>query len=172
MTFGERWLEKIGLRRTTGRGQLSVDSYQDTLKNYSDELQSYLFEINRSYRKEQREPIFLTGNFRIDLNNLDTEDFVVAGYLTNRIEISQKPGRSIRDALKFGIGKYHGAFRMLQSAQEKFPRSTQLYYHPIAKILANGTVAEKEYVIHIQANNQKQDSANKPCQNQIYTPEL
>jgi len=89
----------------------------------------------------------VTGDFSKDVANRDIADFYTAAYLALQVEGAQKPGRSPDDALKFGIGKHHGAFNILSAAQEQV--KDEVGFAAVATALSAGTAAEADVVAYI-----------------------
>lgn len=83
----------------------------------------------------------------MDLKDPDMEDFATAAYLALKVRESHKTGRSPDDALKFGIGKYHGAFAMLSKAQKKTGDKTN--FSPVAEVLQSGASVQGDLLNYI-----------------------
>ncbi len=101
-------LEKLGIDGSTiGRGQLSQAAYSQVKSNLEKELEMFC----------QNNNISKSGKLSTDIKNKKLEKFIILAYLALRINEGVKPERGPEEALKFGIGKYFGAFATLRKAQ-------------------------------------------------------
>ncbi|MCB1215229.1 MAG: hypothetical protein KDK66_07115 [Deltaproteobacteria bacterium] len=92
----------------------------------------------------------MTGDFLEDFDHPEVEDFFTPGYLADRIEVSQTKGRQAEDALYFGIGKYHGAHKMMWGAQKTLPEEQRIHFSPVKEVLLNSGSDQKDLVSYIR----------------------
>ena len=141
-------LERLGIDgEKVGRGQIGGDAYQDVNDMLGEEFKIYSDLINEKRKVSGENPIVITKNHKEDLKDADVEDFATAAYLVLRTRVSQRPDRTPEDALKFGIGKYHGGFDMLVEAQNKTDQEAN--FSPIEEVLKSGTSAQKDFLNYI-----------------------
>ncbi|MCP5158953.1 MAG: hypothetical protein H6974_01095 [Gammaproteobacteria bacterium] len=162
-------LEQWGIDGDTiGRGQLSNDSYQDVTNkaNYLGEFEKFLTHIYIERFLDRKHPLSgidftrrytlfdpSTNEVRIPPNyqciihgtelairHKDLEDFVVAAYLTLKLNSSfRNPARPRDDALKIGVGVYHGMFGSIRDSQ--IYTKNDINWAPIeADLLARGGI--------------------------------
>ena len=134
------WYEHLGIDGdTVGRGQLSNKSYSDVKKFLSKEFDTYLKKMNLKINKQLpydnvcRDPVL--------------EDFIVLACLALWVDRSQRVGRTATDALKFGIGKYHGAYATLVESQKRV--GNEIDFDPVEKDLQSQGSKEKDLVDYI-----------------------
>lgn len=127
-------LETIGIDgETIGRGQIGKDAYERVRTIFKNEIANNGLQI--------------TGDYKADLNNPFVEDFMTAAYSAIRIEGAQKIDRSAEDALKFGIGLYHGARNTLYEAQKQV--DDLINYSPVENVLKSGNDKQRDIAAYI-----------------------
>ena len=132
--------EKCGIDWSSkGKGQIKEGAYLDVRKNLNKELLQFTLANN----------ITLTGNWKKDLKNEALQDFVTLGYMGIKIENAQKEGRSFEDAVKFGIGVYHGAYNRISSIQSILEDGEELHFKNIEKVLKSGSEEDKDLLKYI-----------------------
>ena len=141
------WYEKLGIDgETIGRGQLSQKAYLDIREPHYFKLvfegyitHVWLAEILKSRPKNSGHFDFTTCRTNIPARydsiykQQALEDFVVAAYLAVRILNAERPGRSVKDTMRFAVGSYHGMFAMMQKAQQTSGEVT--HWEPVAAVL-------------------------------------
>jgi RHS repeat-associated protein len=132
-----RLTDFIGLGETIGRGQVSRAAYDDVMQILGNDLTVYCERLNINF----------SGDFKKDMANSDIEDFIVAGYLSIQINRSQRNGRSSEDAIKYGIGLYHGARETIVNAQNESREVTS--FSGVETILMNGNRKQKDIINYI-----------------------
>jgi RHS repeat-associated protein len=132
--------ELFSLVKTYGPGQLGKSAMDDVCQAFGAEMQA-LTEVLRdkcepclgnpcngkqigTEWKDIAESTYFAGAF-------------TAGYLHIKIEnAANRAGRSRIDAVKFGLGIYHGAFDMLVAAQQK--AGDTVHWAPVQEVLQSG----------------------------------
>ena len=128
-------LEKVGIDGDTiGRGQIGSAVYQDVMNQFKKDL------TKAGYTG-------ITGNYKQDLKNPILEDFTTAAALALKVENAQKLGRRAEDALKFGVGLYHGAFNTLSATQKAV--GDTINYAPVEQALKSGNATQQDVAAYI-----------------------
>lgn len=154
--------------KTIGRGQLSNDAYQDVINkaNYRSEFETFLehvyierfldrkhvlsgadftrrfhlFDLTTGKVKIPSNYQYIINGTELAIRHKDLEDFVVSAYLTLKFNSSfRNSARSKDDALKFGVGVYHGMYESIRDSQKHTKNEKD--WAPIeADLLARGGI--------------------------------
>lgn len=119
--------EKAGVDwETVGPGQLGKLAYTDVTTRLRSELSQFLLHMGATCGASlfgrgcgvSKKPLVLRGYPQDVVVDPVVVDFFIAAYLALCILGSAKAGRSADDQLRYGIGRYHGAFDKMFAAQK------------------------------------------------------
>jgi hypothetical protein len=155
LSFAESW----GIDGDTiGRGQLGQSAYDDVRapRNFKAELEKCIAHVQLAKLLAVPGSVTLgidTGGYKVTIPEqypkvwpvAALEDFVVAAYAALKMKESSKAGRSLKDAAKFGIARYHGMFSMVAAAQKT--AGDEINWAPVeATLRSQGRTDECDYV--------------------------
>ena len=119
--------EKAGIdHETVGPGQLGKPAYTDVTTKLRSELSRFLTHMGATCGASlfgrgcgvSKKPLVLRGYPQDVVGDPMVVDFFVAAYLALCVMASAKAGRSADDQLRYGIGRYKGAFDKMFAAQK------------------------------------------------------
>lgn len=128
-------LERVGIDGDTiGRGQLGNGAYTDvkSARHFKKTWEKFFTEIRIARLLGQHAgnpmaaPSFNMATYKVVIPTQYSmvwrdpclEDFVVAAYLSIKIDAATKLGRSAKDSARFAVAIYHGMYSMVRDAQK------------------------------------------------------